>query len=158
MSLKLNLGCGLDKREGWVNIDIRKEVKPDLVLDLERECLPYEDNSVDEIMAKDVLEHFSWRRIEGILQDWHRVLKPGGKLFIQTPNLNSIIIKWCNKKIEGWKEMSFWLYGEQNYPENLHKCIFTETDIFFLLERIGFKVEKIRRDNTNLLVWAYKGE
>jgi len=45
--LKLNLGCGLDKREGYINLDVRKEVKPDIVCDLEHSFLPFTDESVD---------------------------------------------------------------------------------------------------------------
>ena len=81
MGLKLNLGCGLDKREGYVNIDVREDVEPDMVIDLEKELLRrFEDESVDEILAKDFLEHLSWRVVETFLRDCHRVLKHNGRI------------------------------------------------------------------------------
>jgi len=122
--MKLNLGCGFDKRPGYVNIDIRPEVRPDLILDLEKRRLPFANNSVDEILAKDVLEHFSFRRVRDILKDWHRVLRPGGRLLLQVPDLEflarNVILGGAD-----WEQISFWVYGAQDYPQNLHKSGFT---------------------------------
>jgi len=50
--VKLNLGCGLDKRPDFLNIDFRREVKPDLVTDLERLFLRmFIDGVVEYILA-----------------------------------------------------------------------------------------------------------
>jgi len=48
--VRLNLGCGLKKLQGYVNIDNREEVEPDFLGDV-LEGLPYEDNAVDEVRA-----------------------------------------------------------------------------------------------------------
>jgi len=154
--MKLNLGCGGDKRDGWVNIDIRKEVKPDKVLDLEKTPYPFESESVDEILAKDVIEHFSFRNVEKIVKEWHRILKKGGKLTIQTPDLDAILKAIKQGKIKGWWQISYWLYGGQEYPENTHKLIFTKKEIKKFLEEIGFEVKKIAQGGTNMIVEAYK--
>ena len=57
MAQKLNIGCGLDKRPGYVNIDFSENLHPDLVWDLEHTPWPFEDDAVDEIVAFHVLEH-----------------------------------------------------------------------------------------------------
>ena len=54
---KLNLGCGLDHRPGYVNIDAVAAVKPDVLHDVS-EPLPYKNASVSEVIAQDILEHF----------------------------------------------------------------------------------------------------
>ena len=54
--IKLNLGSGKRKLEGYVNIDNRPEVDPDVVCDV-IEGLPYHDNSINEVRAFDFLEH-----------------------------------------------------------------------------------------------------
>lgn len=85
--LLLNLGCGFDKREGWVNADAYEVCNPDLLLDLNKVPLPWKDNSVDEIYCSHVLEH---------VEDWwptfvefSRILKLGGILEIRVPDESS---------------------------------------------------------------------
>jgi hypothetical protein len=55
---KLNLGCGKDKREGYINLDISPNVSADVVCDIE-EGLPFDDNSMEEVIAKDILTQIS---------------------------------------------------------------------------------------------------
>ena len=161
---KLNLCCGDDVRPGYINIDVRKTKPSVLVLDLEKELLsPFPDNSVDEIIARDCIEHVSWRRVEDLLKDMFRVLKCGGRVYIQVPDLEAIAKKvilnpdFCYANLCGWKAISFWVYGAQDYPENVHKAGFTIPTLKRLLESMGFKVETIQNDGgTNIICWAVK--
>lgn len=76
--------------QGWVNIDSVKAVSPDLVHDLRRP-FPYEDLSVSEILAEDLLEHFDkYMRVQ-IFSEWARVLSIGGKITIQVPDLHKLL-------------------------------------------------------------------
>jgi SAM-dependent methyltransferase len=162
--VKLNLGCGLDVREGYINIDVRKVHPKILVLDLEKELLkPFPDNSAEEIIAKDFVEHLSWRVVEDFLKDCFRVLKSGGRMYIQVPDLEAIAKKvildpnFKYGELEGWKAISFWVYGGQEYPENTHRAGFTIPTLKKLLESIGFIVERIENDKgTNLICWVRK--
>ena len=163
MPLKLNLGCGLDKRPGYINIDVREEVKPDLVWDLHYVPLPFPDNSVEEVIAKDVIEHVSWRRVEALLKDIYRILKPGGRLYVQVPDLEAIAKKvilnpdFKYGDLDGFKAISYWVYGAQDYRDNYHKAGFTIPTLKRLLESIGFRVERIENDGgTNIMCWAVK--
>ncbi len=82
--MKLNLCCGLDIREGYINIDIKKTHESVKIIDLEKDLLrEFPDNSVEEVIARDCIEHISWRRVEDLLRDIYRVLKPGGKFYMQ---------------------------------------------------------------------------
>ena len=83
--LKLNLGCGLDIRKDFINIDLFSE-NPDVVrMDVRNLELSY--NSVDLILASDILEHFSHRETDAVLAEWARVLKPGASIIIRCPSL-----------------------------------------------------------------------
>jgi predicted SAM-dependent methyltransferase len=88
---KLNLGCGDKILPGYINVDVaeaRLGKKPDVLCDL-RKLTPFEDQSVDEILSVHVVEHF-WRwEVVDILKEWVRVLKPGGVMYLECPNLLS---------------------------------------------------------------------
>lgn len=85
--LCLNLGCGLKHAhiQGAVNIDNRSEVNPDLVCDIAK-GLPYSDNSVDMIYALDFIEHLERHEVIKLMDEIHRVLKPGGRFYHRTPS------------------------------------------------------------------------
>jgi predicted SAM-dependent methyltransferase len=82
---KINFGSGRLKKLGYCNIDITQyvdhngEKMVDIVLDVEKEKLPFDDNSIEDIIADNVFEHLG----EGFifaLNECHRVLKAGSKL------------------------------------------------------------------------------
>jgi len=83
--MKLNLGSGHNRITGYVNLDIRPEVKPDVVCDVEK-GLPYDDNSIDEVRAHDFLEHIRLGQTIHVIEEIYRVLKPGGRLSISIPS------------------------------------------------------------------------
>lgn len=83
--MKINLGCGKRKMPGFINIDIQERVNPDLVCDI-TEGLPYEENTVDEVVAIDFIEHLERPEVMRLMDEIHRVLKPGGKFFHRTPS------------------------------------------------------------------------
>jgi len=130
---RLNLGCGDKKRKGCINIDIRGEVNPDVVCDC-RDLSAFAANSVEEIIADDILEHFNWFNVRKILQEWIRVLQPGGFLIVKTPDIDKIfrdkekLVKMKGGDITS--RFSALLFGKQDYPENAHKVCFDKK--FFL--------------------------
>lgn len=87
--IRLNLGCGDKILPGYVNVDIaasRAGHSPDVVCDL-RNLEPFTSDSVDEVLAVHVVEHFwRWEVVE-ILKEWLRVLKPGTRMILECPNL-----------------------------------------------------------------------
>jgi hypothetical protein len=81
--LRINLGCGTFQLKGFVNIDREESVAPDIVCDVLD--LPYNEDTVDEIYAGHILEHFDW--LDGLraLRYWRTILKPGGKISVSVP-------------------------------------------------------------------------
>lgn len=73
---RLNLGCGTQHKEGYINIDKRPEVKPDIVRDILR-GLPFSDDSVDEVYSQDFLEHIPQAEVVWVMNEIWRVLKRG---------------------------------------------------------------------------------
>lgn len=89
--MKLNLGCGRARRDGHVNIDIDPSVAPDLVLDLEATPYPFESDSVESIVAHNVLQRLGQDPAVflAIMQELHRILAPGGTIDIAAPHQRS---------------------------------------------------------------------
>lgn len=83
----LELGCGKKKKPGRINVDILDLEGVDIVANLEEgfEFLP--DNSVDEIHSSSLFEHIDNFRL--FMEEIHRVLKPGGKVFIFVPHFSN---------------------------------------------------------------------
>ena len=80
--MKLNLGCGRDYKEGYVNCDISSEVNPDIILDLEKK-LPFRDNSVDKIIAEHILEHL--HEPIKIFKEFYRICENNAIIKIKVP-------------------------------------------------------------------------
>ncbi len=85
--MKLNLGCGNDIRQGWVNVDSVSLPGVDRIHDLDSFPYPFEDREFDEVAAKDVLEHLD--KVIPVLEEMYRIMKPGAELFIEVPFWNS---------------------------------------------------------------------
>lgn len=82
-SVKLNIGAGSAVLEGFTPID-RK-------IGTEAASLNYINDSVEEIRASHILEHFNFVDAKKALAEWVRVLKPGGIIKIAVPDLEKII-------------------------------------------------------------------
>lgn len=73
---KLHIGCGTEKLDGFINIDISKEVGPDMVVNVEK-GLPFKDNTFDYIYSKNVLEEIRPEKWDFVLSEINRVAKEG---------------------------------------------------------------------------------
>lgn len=95
----LLLGCGRDHRRKMrpqndgpvelIKLDMSPDVGADYVWNLDQHPLPFEDESFDELHAYDVLEHLGtqgdWRGFFDEFAEYWRILKPGGRFYIQVP-------------------------------------------------------------------------
>lgn len=129
--LRLNIGGGELELEGYVNVD-RKHGKEAYPLD-------YPEDSVDEIRASHVLEHFPYGQVPEVLKHWASRLKPGGRIRIAVPNL-----QWMAKKyLDGVPfPVQAFLMGSQDDEDAFHRAAFdrealTEAMINVGLERIS---------------------
>lgn len=135
--IKLNLGSGkAGSFPGFKNVDIRKLEGVDIVADVRK--LPLKDNSVSEIISKNLIEHFGRHEILPLLKEWHRVLKPQGKITIETVDMGGVMDNWKNIPTENLLDA---ICGAQTYLENFHKMAFTQDILTTFLKGAGFSVE-----------------
>ena len=134
---KLHLGCGTKHIEDYINIDIRYLPGVAEVNNI-RFLRNYKENTVDEIYACHVLEHFGRWEYKEVIKRWFEILKPGGKLRLAVPNFNSICEYYL--KTSDLKSIMGLLYGGQDYDENYHYVTFDYPTLSNDLKNIGYSI------------------
>ena len=86
---KLHIGCGHNKPAGWLNTDITDHADVCFLDATTR--FPMPDNAFDYAFSEHMIEHVSYEAGHTMLKECLRVLKPGGKVRIATPNLKNIL-------------------------------------------------------------------
>lgn len=134
--IRINIGCGEVPLQGYINIDLHHnaaDVKMDAL------NLALADNSVDEIYSSHLIEHFPKRDVPKALKEWFRVLKNGGTLSMNLPNLEWCMRNWLGQPEE--KRFGLYLdmiYGLQTNDGEYHKTGFTKYKLNTLLKEAGF--------------------
>jgi SAM-dependent methyltransferase len=145
--MRLNLGCGDKILPGYVNVDVvesRAGKRPDVVCDL-HDLGPFDDASADEILSVHVVEHF-WRwEVRDILREWVRVLKPGGRMVVECPNIQSACQTFLEDPVKNAREdqhgqRTMWVfYGDPQWkdPLMIHRWGYTPESLKSLLTEVG---------------------
>jgi predicted SAM-dependent methyltransferase len=86
--MRLNLGCGHRKMDGWLNVDKVAACAPDQIVDLEVLPWPWADNSVEAVMLSHTLEHLGAATdiYLGIFRELYRVCRPGATITVVVPH------------------------------------------------------------------------
>lgn len=121
--MKLNLGCWKFKIKDWINIDIDHSVNPDVIMDATK--LEYPDNSIEEIYAGHLLEHLTMREGGDALNEWKRVLIPGGLCTITVPDVEKLLCKYSRKETD-ISFVNLNVFGAQDREQQNHHMVFTE--------------------------------
>lgn len=152
--MKLNVGCGGRKIPGFVGVDAVKRPAAEIIAPAG--AIPLPDKSCQEIMAIHLFEHLLPWEAEGVLKEWHRLLKPGGKLVLEMPDLKKCcenVLKLLNGEVimagKDPRQAGLWgLYGDDRLEDvyMLHRWGYTFQTIKPMLERVGF--QKIKEHAT----------
>ncbi|MDQ6621406.1 MAG: DUF4214 domain-containing protein [Pseudomonadota bacterium] len=141
---KLNLGCGSDRRAGYLNVDLNAFNKPDLVADV-RDLSLLPSGHYEEIVAQDVLEHLPRTATGGALREWNRLLRRGGKLHLRVPSLEGLCEMFRSRpQFEQHLRLMQNLFGTQAYTGDFHLTSFTRVLMEGYLQRTGFRVAQLR--------------
>ena len=140
---KINIGCGHDKRDGYVNVDVDPSCNPDyLVKDHDLSIFP--DGSFDEVLAWDVLEHIPHAFTMSAVLDWAALLSSGGILVLQTSSILGVSQQMLdNPSFETEFNWTRCLFGNQQHGGDFHHTGFTTTTLSTYLRAAGFDVGPI---------------
>ena len=188
--LKLNLGCASKLLDGYINIDqdnidVVRERYPWLhfpedaiIYNYDVFDLPYEDATVDEIIADGFIEHLSFVEEKNIFEEIKRVLKPGGTLSFSVPNFEKVVKLWLEAEDDWqdffrldeeainqkhwfgtytyepknrWGYLAAMIYGSQHGEGQFHQNCYTAPKIRAMLTKLGFS-------DINVTEFQWKGD
>lgn len=131
----LELGGG-DRPQFHPNLDIREGPSVDIVADL-NEPLPIDSESYDGVFSQFLMEHLRLSKVRGFISEVHRILKPGGTAVIITANLLEQAKALIER--EEWNDQLVgMIFGDNDYPENTHRCGFSPQYAIKLFREAGF--------------------
>jgi predicted SAM-dependent methyltransferase len=171
--VRINVGCGSDYRDGFVNIDGNPNLpRVDLVLDLPREslCGHFGPGSargpVRHVLANDFIEHHTHWEAIGLLRDFFAILAPGGTIELKLPDFEYIA---GNAKFSMHQKIMMIFGGQdisqgeadtshrRNFPQYFcHKHAYTKQTMAEELRQLGFESIEARQNGTNMIVTARK--
>lgn len=137
--LKLNLGCGTGKIDGFINIDIDPGLGPDRIYDIRNE-LPIGENECDLVVMYHTIEHIHKPHWQGIFLDVARVLEPNGEFWLSFPEFSKC---WENWKTNKRGQREFWeatIFGRGASVWDQHVAVADSEEISYFLVRSGFEI------------------
>lgn len=148
--VRVNLGSGDRKKDGYINVD-KYDESADQQMDLMD--LKFENESIDELNSSHSLEHFDKFELEKVLNECYRVLKFGGIFNIEVPNFEYVIKNWISKdEQDRWGFAEDMIFGLRTNPGQIHKIGFTKDRLTDLLNKHGFEIEK------SDIIWSHDQE
>lgn len=115
--MKIDFGCGPNKKEGFIGVDrqqFQKDGKDavDVILDVGKDRMPWDAESVDEANCSHMIEHLDWPERVHFINELFRVMKKGAK---------------CSMVFPHWNSARF-------YGDPTHKAALSEWSFFYMLK------------------------
>jgi len=153
--VKINLCGGPEKIQGYVNVDIRSDA--DIVLDLDKERLPFHDDSVDVVVCFSAVNYFTRQRGMEIVRDVCRVLKPGGIARFAVQDLRVFAEKYVDRDMEFYfqktpdgrdryvgktlaDKLNSLFYGYPTFEDRCGKYVYDFESLKAVFEEAGFSL------------------
>ncbi len=96
--VNLNLGCGREYRDGWINVDIDNSVRTDICCDFINLKKHFNNSSVDQIYMIHSISYLNLWESDIFFKDAYDLLKLGGKLELEFPDIEKCAKIIVNRK------------------------------------------------------------
>lgn len=176
--MRLELGSGYCPTPGFTHLDLNPNA-PDV--DIVGPAFPLDlpNGECDEIRAVDVLEHLPYRQTAPALAEWNRVLRCGGKLYVQVPDAEAIMSWYVSEphrllerlpadvprdreggaawRLLGGQDDEVCARDGDDWRWNAHYALFSRDSLALALDTAGFVIDSLDTNgHPNLLCWARK--
>lgn len=144
--MKINVGAGKRTHPDWWNCDIEQDPGASQPLDqiCDAKSVPLPDGCADVVQAIHLIEHLYRWEIDAALSEWRRLLKPGGLLILELPNLVKCCENYLAGRMRGGKDpdqLSRWgIYGDPRTgnPFMNHRWGYSPSELMGILHERGF--------------------
>lgn len=126
---RLNLGCGTDYREGWVNVDVNPGDRLEVDREIDLFAFPWDlpDAAFDVALASHLVEHVP-HGVEGsdrdgflrFMEEVHRVLRPDGRLVVKAPHWRNAIAAFSDPTHTRVITPETWSYFSEDRQESFY--------------------------------------
>ncbi|XDJ35399.1 MAG: methyltransferase [Burkholderia sp.] len=138
---KLNIGCGYDKREGYLNIDMDPACNPDVLIK-NNNFSNFPRREFREVLAKDVLEHIPRSNTADAILEWADLLEIGGALSLQTSSILGVAdLMRRHENYANQANFTIYLFGNQAHPGDFHYTGFTTATLKIHIISAGFEID-----------------
>ena len=165
-SRRVNLCCGSQKVPGYLGIDIA--MGSDLVVDLERDDLPFPDAKLEAVVMMSAINYFPRNRGKELIKEMFRVLEPGGVCRVGVQDMRALAQRYVSNDVEFFFEklpdgrdrlegptigdkFASWFYGYA-IGENRCKYCYDFESLAYLFKEAGFRIVERRQYRESRLV------
>jgi predicted SAM-dependent methyltransferase len=149
---KLQLGCGRNILEGWLNTDLCPCHEEVVFLDASQP-FPIGDETFDFVFSEHLIEHLTVSQGRSMLRECCRILRPGGAIRVATPDLRKIVglldpgpsnmertyLEWSTRNYVPWAPVPDAVYVVNNFFRDWgHQFIYDEATLRYQLHDAGF--------------------
>jgi predicted SAM-dependent methyltransferase len=133
LAVKIDLGCGDQKRKGHIGVDRVLTKHVDVVADLEFR-LPFKDNVATEVYTSHTLEHLE--KLQGVMEEIHSILKPDGICLVVVPHFSNPLAysDYTHKRFFGLQSFDYF-QRSQDQPRERPVPSFYSTFHFLVMSR-----------------------
>ncbi len=156
--MRLHIGSGLNLKEGFTNVD--KYVTHPQIESWDILNLPINENTVELVLAEHLVEHLNFTEEKEFFYETYRVLKPGGILRIEVPDIEWVVKAFLEAKDDfkdfymvgaadhyfgnglaidnRWSLLTTAIWGNQNGDGQFHKNGYTTEKLNSIAKLVGF--------------------
>ena len=146
--VNLDLGCGLNKQNNHLGLDIRKNSDANILADLEN--LPIKSSCINQVYSRRAIQHVE--NCDNVFKEICRILKPGSELKLIVASFWGLLFYKTGLSQSRGRYSVFHLFTKSNLNKQLKQCNFVDIRIHKIKSKrgIGYDFQVFAKKNKSL--------